>query len=261
MIRLTEIALFERKKEMNREKEIQKMAKVLERMKVSSSENPVWHQIAAGYLFAAGHCDIDDFAQKIFDKTEKYIDKWYSRAEEEKDEEYAWGMRYACSTAKSRLDDIKKEYEDEKILEAFFDRKTEEKEKVFKKMVKIIHSCLCSSELPEDSICPECEEVAKKLLSAGYDNRFLFLSSFFSKVRKYMEEEKERTKAQIPDDKDDAQYVVGKMFIFGRFERKIEKLEKEWEEKRMSAEMLLEQDLKDPELIEKIRKMEEDDDV
>ena len=71
-------------------------------------------------------------------------------------------MRYVCDSAKSRLDDIKNEYEDEKILEAFFDEKPEEKKKAFKKMVKIIHACLCNSEFSEENLCPECKEIAEK---------------------------------------------------------------------------------------------------
>ena len=222
---------------MNREKEIQKIAEAIEKIKGPSDDNSVWPQITAGYLFAAGCCDIDTFAQKIFEKTEKYIEKWRSRAEEEKDKDYAWGMRYVCDSSKSKLDDIKKEYEDEKLIEAISNERPEEKEKSFKKMVKIIHSCLCNSELPEDTLCSDCEELAESLLLSGFQNYFLFLSSFFSKTRKYLEEERGRVKDQVDEYKDDAQYLVGKMFVFGRLERKIENLEREWEEKKISSEM------------------------
>ena len=211
-------------KKMNNEKEIKEIAGSIKTI----CESFDYSSIAAA-LFEAGYCEISAFAGELFKKTEKYIDKWSSRAEEEKDKDYAWGMRSVCASVKFKLNEIIKEYE----TEGFFNKKL--KEENLKEITEIIHISSSLSLSLSDS-----EKIAEKLLLMDFGNRFLFLSSFFSKTKKFLEEEEERTRGQISDDKDDAQYVVGKIFLLGRFKKKIRKLEEEMRKEKEEVELVLE---------------------
>lgn len=215
---------------MNREKEIQEAAKAIEKAKMMSLDNSVWYKIAAGYLYSAGFCNIQTFSEEFFERAYKYVAKWHGRAEEEKDNEYAWGMRSVCTSVKSKIDEMVKE----PLI-----REATEKEKQIAEMARIIHFCACGTELHNDDTCADCSQTATNLLALGYSNRFVFLNSFFETMKIYLKEEVERTKTQIHDDKDDAQYAVGKIYVCGRFEEKIKTLEEESQKELTDAELFL----------------------
>ena len=149
-------------------------------------------------------------------------------------------MRSVCTSAKLKLEDIKKSYEERKQKGVFSDTEFETNKKQISEMEKIIHFCSCGSHLEDGDHCEECEKVASTLLSLGYSNRFLFISFFFNEVKEFLKEEIARTKFQIDDNKDDAQYVVGKIYLFGRFEEKIKKLEEENKAEYDAAEIFSE---------------------
>ena len=232
---------------MNKEKEIQNTAAAIEKAKMLTVNNAVWYKIAAGYLFSAGYCSVESFLKNFFEKVETYINKWYSRAEEEKDKDYAWGMRSACTSAMVKIGDMKAEYKINKQNKTLFYSEKKENEKQIAEVAKIIHFCACGSQLTEDENCDECEKIASNLLSLGYCNRCFLSISILDEIKNYLKAEMKRTKDQIDDNKDDAQYVVGKIYVFGRFEEKIKELEKNVQEDIADAELFLKRIFSDSE--------------